>query len=181
MKTKILYIILVIGSLAYSQKHSIIDSTDIALKANLLSISRYNLKADSLQLVELLTQKVDFMNSVEEDFVFIKIKSNQTYSKITLNQEPFQIPFNCYFYLAYNKKDKIFYRLGGFDTNDIENLFNDMDEYFYSYRVDDSFKEKLNWKCLENYRKNVLRRQVKKLKKCFTNCHELVNSTISIE
>lgn len=153
-----------------------IDSADIEFKAKLFTISEYGIakKDDVIAYVE--NQKTLFLKSGYKKFCFIKINFGQPYT-LSNGHERNLIKY-CSYYIVYNTEDCIFYKIGGFDTNDIEAFF-----YALELREPDIFSslvwnkvEGFNMDCLyETFSKNIKRK--KKIKyTCFQKCSEITST-----
>jgi len=100
------------------------DTTAIAFKAKLLSLSECGLSSKQELLRILERQKVSFLKSDFKNFLFLKLRYSQDYqgSKrvVSLNGNP------CYVYLAFNISELRFYRLTGFRDPEVDDFFKDM-------------------------------------------------------
>lgn len=107
-----------------------VDSANIAFKAKLMTMYRQGI-TDSTKLIKTIqSQKIEFTKNTSENIVLMKIYFDQiVYSKDNTTHSWFG---NCNYYLAYNLKKEKFYRIGGFDSNDVVEFIDDIQEYSFS-------------------------------------------------
>jgi len=169
-KLALLFFLMTLTSFAQQKE---IDSVDIEFKAKLLTVSRYGVSAKELISNDVENQKIIYLKSEYKNFIFLKIKFEQPYR---LDDDSEKISFgHCNYYLSYNKKNKIFYRLGGFDYLDIDEFFQDLkkievtDFIGYSEVIGE-----IDINCLYKFYKMNSRKRGKNKSLCFLNCNEQI-------
>lgn len=121
---KYLLIAIFCFSLSSFAQQKEIDTSGVAFKAKLLTLSECGL-ASKKELVQILErQKVSFLKSDYKKFLFLRVRYNQDYqaskSVVSLNGNP------CYVYFAFNISELRFYRLTGFRDPEVDDFFKDM-------------------------------------------------------
>ena len=156
------------------------DSVNIAFKAKLLTTSRFGLADTSTIKKSIQKQDLEFISNPTNSIILLKIKFDQKYYMNNKNRANFFYG-KCYYYLSYNTKTNKFYRLGGFDSLDIKDFFNDLNY------IEKQEKEKLFLKgfdsdydgidiiCLSNYNDLSKKKKRKKGFKCFNICSKSLN------
>lgn len=180
-------IIYILVFLTYGQFYSqekVIDSSSIVFKAKLLTLSRTGV-ADSISILNnVLSQDVHFIPNRSENIMLLRIKFDQEFYIGNSNSSKGWFG-SCYFYLAYNDITKKFYRLGGFDTEDIDDFFTDLQTSSskldtYDFLFNESFGrviyEDVDISCLEEYHKMKPKQRKKKGFTCFEKCSEVIYS-----
>lgn len=148
-----------------------IDSTSIAFKAKLFTVSEYGLASKERILQDIESQELKFLTTKLKNFLFIKIHFSQPY-RINENTKTTLIR-NCSYYLAFNLSSLKFYRIGGFDNLDIDDFFDDSflhREILFS--IDGNDIEGIDLLCLYDYHKMNKKDKFKKGFKCIGNCDE---------
>jgi len=162
---------------AFSQER--IDSTSIAFKAKLFTVSEYGISNESEILKDIQSQKIIFLKTKYEHFLFMKISFSQPYR--LPNKHTQTLYRDCNYYLAFNIEDSRFYKLGGFDILDIDSFFEDL-----QLREDSIFKDieegkeidEIDIYCLYDYYKMKKRKRVKKGFNCLDNCAKKTETSI---
>ena len=149
-----------------------VDSTAVLFKAKLLTISKYGIANREKIINYVDSQNAIFLNDPFDSFMFIKVDFGQPY---TLSDGSIVLALgDCSYYIAYSIFDNRFYRLGGFEFNDIDEFIKDLiisEAYFGSQ---EDMDEEINLACMyENYMKNKVKNK-KKPYTCFDNCSELI-------
>lgn len=165
----------------YSQERAI-DTSNIAFKAKLLTLSRVGV-TDSISILNnVLSQDVHFIPNRSENIILLKIKFDQEYYLGSSKSRKGWFG-SCNFYLAYNDITKDFYRLGGFDSEDIDAFFVDiqtskskLDTYDFLFNEDFSevVYEDINISCLQEYYKMKPKKKNKKGLTCFEKCSDVI-------
>lgn len=124
MTTKNLLFFLVIYFVSNLASGQVTANEDVGFKAKLLTLSRFGLLDSKMLLDELENQKVDFIHDTSE-ILILKVYSSKKFFLGT-NQHYVDWIGDCNFFLAYNRRNYTFYRLGGFQTLDLRSFFEDM-------------------------------------------------------
>lgn len=160
----------------YSQTK--IDSVSIVFKAKLFTVSEYGIasKEDVIRFIQ--SQDLIYLKSSYKNFIFMKIDFEQPY---TLSNSRIQsLLRNCSYYIAYNNIDSRFYKLGGFETQDIDALFNDLElrELDTFVSLNGNYVEDMNMYCMYEYFKMNKRKRKRKGYSCFTKCSEVTEEHV---
>lgn len=171
---KIFFFILTIVSIAgNAQVLSKQDSINILFKSKLLTTSEYGITGKLEILKDIDTQKATFLNTFYKNFVFIKIDFSQKYFR--LNQDTSTLIRPCSYYLAFSVKDSRFFKLGGFNSTDIEGFFK-----YLEWREDKIFNgisgnevEGVDIYCLQEFSELSVKKKCKNKSLCFENCDDV--------
>ncbi|MNK08446.1 hypothetical protein D3C87_263840 [compost metagenome] len=153
-------------------QNDVVDSTSIIFKAALFTLSEYGVANKEQILKDVENQEIAFLRTKYKHFIFLRIKFLQPYrlgeglSENTLIRD-------CYYYVAFNNKDKKFYRIGGFDNLNIDDFIHDLDSVEKDYILDWNNRneiEGIDIDCLYNYAKLNKKERLKKGFTCFENC-----------
>lgn len=151
-----------------------IDSTSIKFKAALFTLSEYGIASKGQILKDIENQETIFLKTKYKHFLFLRIKFSQPYRLSDLSENTFIR--DCYYYIAFNKKNKKFYRIGGFDNLNIEDFIQDLDSVENDYLIDWNDRneiEGIDIDCLYNYAKLSKKEKFKKGFTCFENCSNI--------
>lgn len=154
-----------------------IDSTAIAFKAKLFTVSEYGLASKERILQDIDEQEIEFLKTTYKTFIFMKISFSQPY-RISESTKSTLIR-NCFYYLAFNKISSRFYRIGGFDNLDIDNFFEDIGgsgEIIFTFEGEEI--DKLDIVCLYEYYKMNNKERSKKGFHCIKNCREITQTIL---
>ncbi len=185
IKHSLYILILIIAQFSFGQL-SKTDSLNIAYKAKLLTTSRLGL-ADSITIHNSIqNQKVHFIKNPTESVFFLKIKAAQKFYGGNKNTSTGQFG-HCNYYAAYMSSLNKFYRIGGFDSIDIDDFFNDLESYQVMLDgmkllndFDYLFNEnKMNLLCLMDYYDMNLRKRRRERFKCFNKCSEIITTDVN--
>ncbi len=158
-----------------------IDSTAIGFKAKLFTVSEYGSSNRETILEDIEKQEIKFLETKYENFIFMKISFSQPYRK---NEEEYIVLYrNCEYYLAFNKINYKFYKLGGFDFIDIDSFFKDLITFegnIFRDVIEYNEIEEIRIHCLYEYYKMSPKRRFKKGYSCLTNCSSITETTIII-
>lgn len=162
----------------FSQNQDI-DTTAIAFKAKLLTVSEYGIADKNQVLKDVESQKITFLKTKYENFIFMRVDFAQPYRlpegrSQTLNRD-------CSYYIAYNLTDCRYYKLGGFDSLDIDVFFKEL-----KLREGTVFKdieegkeiEGIDVYCLHEYYLMSKKKRLKKGFTCLDNCSKKTETTI---
>jgi len=174
----IIFLIL-ICQLGYSQEK---DTADIIFKAKLLTLDRHGVSDKAKLLEDILKQKLEIIEySDSSNWIFMKIKFDQKYGGYIDKHSVLWLG-NCYFYLAFRKEKSKFYRLGGFDSLDLDDFVNDIQNDIEYFKI--LSNEKLNndipVNCIESYVELSKRKRLKKGYNCFQKCSDILTTTLIV-
>ncbi|WP_179317218.1 hypothetical protein [Winogradskyella undariae] len=165
-------------SFCFSQNKEI-DTSAIGFKAKLFTVSEYGISDKNQILKDIENQKITFLKTKYESFIFMKIDFAQPYRLPTGSTQT--LKRDCSYYIAFNVSNSIFYRLGGFDTIDV-------DSFFEALEVNESgiFKDIEEGKeidgidiyCLHDYYQMSKKKRLKKGFKCLDNCSKKTETLI---
>lgn len=160
MKKHILFFLFLTSSI-FSQMNSLTkdDTLGIEFKARLLTLEREGLPNKKYILENLEEREVLFLKTNYDNFIFLKITGNPP---VGWYKNSF-----CNYYLSYNKKTRVFYKLGGFDLLDLDSFFEDLSHNELSMWEFETDVEEINLECLYEY--YILPEKKKNRKKI--NCH----------
>ncbi|WP_250433666.1 hypothetical protein [Hanstruepera flava] len=156
------------------------DSVKILFKAKLLTTSEYGIGLDIKQIInDVENQNALFLKTLYSSFLFIEVEFNQPYRII--NGDIVTFSRECSYYLAFNIINSRFYRIGGFDTIDIDTFINDL-----NYQEDGIFKDVINKneiegidvRCLYRYFTLSTKKRNKKGFECFDNCRNITTTNV---
>lgn len=161
----------------FSQKVEELDSVSIAFKAKLLCVNRNGVADIKTVLDQIDSKKVRFLKTKYEEFLFLKIEFTDkvTYNKAYLNQELMGVGLfgSCDYYLAFNKKNGNYYRLGGFECLDIDKFIKDLTSQEFNIFKDikeGKEIEGVDIYCLYEYYQLKPRKRQKRGFECFPKC-----------
>ncbi len=145
------------------------DVSSIVFRAKLFTLSKYYNKESYNSSEE---QFVESINKIEaniyesENFIIINVKNK--YFCLDTKAYYSGTWCDCDYYICYSKIKEVFYFLGGFENNDIE-------QFSLEYRKDISVYEwdkKIKDEKLSKFLFYTLVGKIKKAKKCFNVCKE---------
>lgn len=150
-----------------------VDTSAIVFKAKLLTIERKGFFSENK--LERLLNDMKCKTYTTKDYFFIIV--NPADYVIKNNNEKIAIFGNCKYYLAYSFSNNLYFKLGGFES---ENIYEFSSEFlksstFFSYK-DDVLDENLI-KFLDLVASNKKR----KSKKIFPICNEVMSDEIRLE
>lgn len=161
----------------YCQRMPSVDSTSIAFKASLFTVSKYGIASKEKILQDVENQKVRFLKTKYKSFLFIKIEFSQPYR--TSDKTRSTLTQNCNYYLAFNILEKRFYKLGGFDDVDIDDFINDLESQEGINLIDWVNRneiEEIDIDCLYSYYKLNKKQRVKQNFTCFESCSQKIKT-----
>ncbi len=165
--------------LGHSQKK---DTADIAFKAKLLTIDRHGVLDQDKLLEDILKQKLEIIeHSDSSNWIFMKIKFDQKYGDYYDNSYVAWLG-ECYFYIAYRKEKSKFYRLGGFDSLDLDDFVNDIqnDIEYFKILSNGKLNNEVPINCIESYVELPERKRLKKEYNCFQKCSDILTTTLIV-
>ena len=171
---KILTALLAVISFSMSAqgKKIVIDSSAIAFKAKMLTMSEYGIasKEDVIKYAE--NQKLTFLKTLYSNFLFMKVEFDQPYTSSDKSRST--LLRHCNYYLAYNTVSCRYYKLGGFDSVDIDIFFKDLGdkEVGYFKTLDGEHIEEIDIFCLYDYYQLSIKKRKKEGFHCFPVCSE---------
>ncbi len=170
----ILFLVIVMTTnTAFSQ--SLLDTTDLIFKAKLLTLNREGIgKRDSV-LSSLAKQKSNFLLSPTQNLYFIQITFDQSSSNGA------EWLGHCNYYLAFNLSKNKYYRLGGFDSLDIGDFFEDLEGDDFKI-FDFAYQEKssIDFYCLSTFNDWSGRKKRKRKFTCFDKCSDVLYKYFSV-
>lgn len=170
MKILIVLMVLFMSFVVNAQVLTAKDSLNIAFKAKLLTVSVTGIAERDIILKDVESQQVIFLKTSFKNFLFLKVKYDQSYRE----NEKVRMRFvNCSYFIAFNIKQFEFYRIGGFDSDDIDKFMEDLS----SQESADPFLETepikgVDFNCLSEYSRLSKKKRLKKKLTCFKCCSE---------
>ena len=141
-----------------------IDTSAVLFKAKLLTISRFGLADEKTTLKDITEQEAVLLYSPSENLLLIRVD----YSQSDLLGE-------CSYYLAFNKTTSTFYRLGGFDTLDLSDFFEDLTPDDYQiYDLDFLEESEIDFTCLAKLAELPPGKRIKRKHECFPKCSDVL-------
>lgn len=179
MKKLILLIIALICFANLFSQNKSIDSTAIGFKAKLFTVSEFGISDSNEILKDIENQKIKFLKTQYLNFIFMKVEFEQPYRMPdnrtqTLSRE-------CNYYIAFNIVDSRYYKLGGFNTLEVDAFFEDLEMREGTYFKDISGGneiEEIDIYCLYEYYKMNQKKRFRKGFKCLNNCKDLTQTKI---
>lgn len=156
-----------------------IDTTAISFKAKLLTVSEYGISNKSQILKDIENQKIKFLKTQYENFIFMKVDFAQPY-RLPENHTQ-TLKRDCSYYIAFNVLNSIFYKLGGFDTIDIDSFFKDLEaveNVIFKDIAEGNEIEGIDIYCLHEYYKMNKKKRLKKGFRCLDSCSKKTETKI---
>lgn len=170
MRINYVILLLLFKTISFAQQTEI-DSSAIKFKANLFTLSEFGIASKEQILSDIENQEVSFLKTFYKEFYFLKVKFSQPYRRS--NKSITTLIRNCTYYLAFNNRDKKFYRLGGFDMIDIDEFIEDLEDVeVLLTNFNGNEIEEIDIDCLYKYHKLSKKQRLKKGFKCFKNCRQ---------
>lgn len=152
----------------------------IAFKAKLFTVSEFGSSTKEQILNDITNQDLTFLDTMYENFLFMKISFSQPYR--LPNNHTLTLYRDCNYYLAYSVKSFRYYKLGGFDSIDIDTFFKDLKlregNIYMDYSEGGREISGIDIYCLHDYYKIKKCKRIKKGYTCFENCKENTETTI---
>ena len=179
-KARIILVLISLYSINTFSQEQKIDSASIAFKAKLFTVSEFGSSTKEQILSDISNQDLTFLDTMYKNFLFMKISFSQ----------PYRLPNNhtqtlyryCDYYLAFSVKNSRYYKLGGFDSIDIDAFFKDLKlrEGFVFKDFAEGGREisGIDIYCLHDYYKIKKCKRIKKSYTCFENCKDITETTI---
>lgn len=155
------------------------DTTAVAFKAKLLTISEYGIADKNQILKDIENQKITFLKTKYQSFIFMKVDFAQPYRLPTGSTQT--LKRDCSYYIAFNLSNSIFYKLGGFDTIDIDSFFEALEvneSGIFKDIAEGNEVEGIDIYCLHEYYLMNKKKRLKKGFTCLDNCSEKTETTI---
>lgn len=167
MRKIITIILLLLPFFIFSQieesKESL-DTISVVFKAKLFTISKHGLKSKD-ELVKSI-DNIGYKVYNNNEFVFIKLRSR--YYCLNKNDMFTANWCDCDYYVCYSVKKDVYYLLGGFEIDNIEEFAKEYKGSLFSanwtYKIDD--------KNLSEFIEQMNLGKIKKAKNCFVKCTE---------
>lgn len=157
-----------------------LDTMSISFKAKLLTTSRFGLADRAAIMEDVVSQKVVFLKSPVSKIALVKVKFDQSYFKGS-ERELTLLLGECFYYLAYNTSNNKFYRLGGFDSLDIEEFFGDLvTDYEKILDIEYLAGSEVDFFCLLEYSKMSAVKRARKGFNCFGSCKKEISEYLVI-
>lgn len=141
-----------------------VDTMSIVFKAKLFTISKHDYK-ERKELINTIDNLL-YTTYGNNEFIFIKIKSRYYCQD---NRDMYTLNWcDCNYYVCYSIKKNVYYLLGGFEIDNIDEFAKEYKGSLFSanwsYKIDD--------KNLSEFIKQVAVEKLKKAKNCFDKCTE---------
>ncbi|KIX21285.1 hypothetical protein SY27_11100 [Flavobacterium sp. 316] len=171
-KTGLLLLLLFIITMnAQSLENEIkIDTLDIVFKAKLFTLSQHSFtkKTDLLDLVDKLPYEI----YGKHEFLFIKIKSRYFCFDLKNKESYARTKWcDCDYYLCYSFKQNVYFFLGGFKNDNIE----EFSKEYYGSLFSTAWDYKIDDQPLNKFIEHIALGKLKKARKCFQKCTESWN------
>lgn len=149
------------------------DTSAIALKAKLLTIERKGFF--SKNKLDGLLNDIKYKTYITKDYCFIIV--NPADYVIKNNNEKIALFGNCKYYLAYSFSKNLYFKLGGFESENINEFSYEFlkSSTFFSYK-DDVMDENLI-----KFLDLVASHKKRKAKKVFPICNEVMSDEIRLQ
>ena len=150
-----------------------IDSSAVKFKASLFTVSEFGIASKEIILKDLENQKTNFLETKYKKFSFLKVEFSQPYRMSDSNYVT--LIRDCTYYLAFNLEDKKFYKLGGFNTLDIDDFIKDLERLEIDNNIpwdEKNIIKEIDINCLYEYSLLDKKKRLKSNFKCFENCSE---------
>ncbi len=168
------------GIVTRAQHDSSIDTSKIVFKAKLLTLNTIGVTTPDSLLANLERQEVTILESKGfEDIIFMKLEFCNKYYKNPYNENNYTTYFFqgfCHYYLAFDLANFKYYKLGGFNVNEVDQFIEEVYQNRYVNPLD-IYIEEIDFWCLLDYTK---KRKMKKKQPCFPVCSEKIKTTIVI-
>lgn len=149
------------------------DTTAIIFKSKLMVIERKGFFSENK--LDGLINDIKHKTYVTTDFCFIVVTPADYYIKN--NSQKIALFGNCKYYLAYSFAKNIFFKLGGFESENI----NDFSKEFSKSSTIFSYKEEIPDKNLKQFLDLIMLNKKKKAKKVFPICNEVMSDEILLQ
>ena len=171
---KLSFLILILLSISIQGQESKIDTSNIAFKAKLMTMFRTGVNDSTSLVKKIQSQKIEFVENPSKSIILMKIIFNQN---VILSKNEGRTVFgSCNYYIAFNNSNSKFYRIGGFDNNDVIEFIEDMgtysskmDEALLFYNLNNVYGD-FDMECISIYSELSERKRKKRGYKCFKKC-----------
>ncbi|MBK8502529.1 MAG: hypothetical protein IPL46_10115 [Saprospiraceae bacterium] len=174
------YVICIFNTLQISAQVDMLEL--IEFKAKLLTTSRYGMTdAQSKILENISKQEVEHLKVPLDRFVFLKIRFDQTNDQIRTRTVSAWIG-SCDYYVAYNYENSKFYRLGGFDSEDVSEFFRDLrsEELIKLLDIENTASYGIDFLCLKKYNDLSERKKRRRGYNCSKLCSDELSNTLTV-
>lgn len=157
-----------------------IDTVSISFKAKLFTVSEYGVSSKEQILRDINNQKIQFLNTLYKNFIFMKIEFSQPYR--LSNGHIRTLERDCNYYMAFNILDSRFYKLGGFDSLDIDDFFDDLkikEKTIFKGGINGGEVENIDIHCLYQYYNINKRKKQRKNFKCLSSCSKKTKKNVT--
>ncbi|CAM4235432.1 hypothetical protein [Flavobacterium terrigena] len=171
------YIILLLTFYSNAQESKsssvVVDTSSIVFKAKLMTIERKGIFSE--KKLDGFLKDLKHKIYITKDFCFIVVNSADYVIKN--NNEKIALFGDCKYYLAYSFYNNLYYRLGGFEHENIDEFSSSFlkSSILFSYN-DNVLDEKL-----VDFLSLVASHKNRKAKKFFPNCKEVMKDEIRLE
>lgn len=147
-----------------------VDTISIVEKAKLLTTDRHGLRSIDVIIADILCQPHIILEIGSEQVIFVKID----FAQKNFYKETSRLAWlgECSFYVAYYIPERKFYRLGGFDTNDVISFIEDIGSEFYTIMRKKIVEEnsEIDFLCMLDYYSMSPKKRKRKGLTCFPTC-----------
>ncbi|MEJ7643985.1 MAG: hypothetical protein WKF87_05295 [Chryseolinea sp.] len=159
-------------------KAQLVTTDDVSFKAKLLTVFRLGIASPETIMRDLKDQELTFLTADTGRIMIMKIAFSQ--HNFRGDQVSTTVLGKCFYYVAYNTEKYKFYRLGGFDSSDAQEFFEDLKAHeFISITSDEKVKSEIDLICLSKYVKQTKHRNQRK-KQCVANCSSSLSTYLQI-
>jgi hypothetical protein len=149
------------------------DTTAIVFKAKLLVIERKGFFSENK--LEGLLNDMKYKIYVTKDYCFVIV--NPTDYVIKNNNEKIALFGNCKYYLAYSFSNNLYFKLGGFESENI----NEFSSVFLKSSTFFTYKDDVLDENLIKFLDLVVSNKKRKVKKVFPICNEIMSDEIRLQ
>lgn len=171
------YIILLLAFYSNAQESKsfrvVVDTSSIVFKAKLMTIERKGFFSE--KKIDGFLKDLKHKIYITKDFCFIVINSADYVIKN--DEEKIALFGDCKYYLAYSFSNNLYYRLGGFEFENID----EFSSAFLKSYVLFSYKDNVFDENLVDFLSLMASHKNRKAKKVFPNCKEVMSDEIRLQ